>query len=172
MAEPLGLESKRVRLVPYDARWPALFDAEADRLSGLMAAAGLPPVVFEHVGSTAVHGLTAKPILDIAAGRDPDVPAAVYVPVLVGAGYQHRGERGLPGREFFRRGALRTHHLHLVEHGGEHWRRYLLLRDSLRADAALRAAYAALKQELALQFPQDRECYIDGKTAFIERILR
>ena len=168
----LGLESKVVRLAEYDDRWPALFRVEAERLTGIIAAAGLPSLVLEHVGSTSVPGLVAKPILDIAAGRDRNVSTDVYVPVLTEAGYIYRGESGLPGRDFFRLGELRSHHLHLVERGGAHWRRYLMFRDTLRANDALRDEYAAVKKDLARRFPRDREAYIEGKTEIVERILR
>lgn len=170
--EPLGLESGTVRLVPYDARWPALFAEESERIMSIVAAAGLPTLRIEHVGSTAVPGLAAKPILDLAAGRARDVAPAVYIPVLEAAGYLYRGEMGVPGREFFRLGVLRSHHLHLVEHEGEQWRRYLGLRDALRASPALRDRYAALKQDLAGRYPSDREAYTEGKTAFVEEVLR
>ena len=172
MADPLGLESRTVRVVSYDTRWPALFRAEAARLTEAVAAAGIPALTFEHVGSTAVPGLPAKPILDIAAGRRCKSPADIYVPVLEAAGYIYRGDSGLPGREFFRRGNPRSHHLHLVERGGWHWQRYLGFRDALRAEAALRDAYAAVKHELAARYPHDREAYIEGKTAFVENVLR
>jgi len=172
MIESLGLESKAVRVVPYDARWPGLFRDEAARLAEVVAGAGLPVLIFEHVGSTAVPGLAAKPILDLAAGRASECPPSAYVPVIESAGYVYRGDGGLPGREFFRRGRLRTHHLHLVERGGDHWQRYLVFRDALRADTALRDDYAALKRRLAERFPRDREAYIDGKTAFVEAVLR
>jgi GrpB-like predicted nucleotidyltransferase (UPF0157 family) len=172
MSEALGLESKTVRVAAYDSRWPQLFRAEAARLAAAVAAAGLPSLIFEHVGSTAVPGLAAKPILDLAAGRASENAATLYVPVFEGAGYVYRGNGGLPGREFFRRGELRSHHLHLVELYGDHWRRYLVFRDALRSDAALRDEYAALKGRLAVRFPRDREAYIEGKTAFVEAVVR
>ena len=172
MTEPLGLESKAVRLVPYDARWPRLFREEEARLAAAVEAAGLPPIRFEHVGSTAVPGLVAKPVLDIAGARAADVTAATYVPVFESAGYSYRGHGGLPGRDFFRRGAVRSHHLHLVESGSEHWRRYLGFRDALRADPRLAERYATVKLELARRYPRDREAYIEGKKEVVEAILR
>jgi GrpB-like predicted nucleotidyltransferase (UPF0157 family) len=171
MTEPLGLESERVRLVPYDSRWPELFRAEAARLASAVAAAGLPALIFEHVGSTAVPGLAAKPILDLAAGRPSEIAADAYLPVLQAEGWVYRGNSGIPGREFFRRGEPRSHHLHLVEYGGWHWKRYLGFRDALRADSTLRDAYTALKRELAERYSDDREAYIDGKTTFVEAVV-
>ncbi len=172
MSLPLGLESKTVRVVAYDERWPLLFDAEAERIIGAVARAGLPALTIEHVGSTAVPGLAAKPILDIAAGRSPHTPASDYVAVLESLDYVYRGDCGLPGREFFRLGLLRSHHLHLVELGGIHWTRYLRFRDALRADSMRRDAYADLKRSLADRYPRDREAYIAGKTEFVESVLQ
>jgi GrpB-like predicted nucleotidyltransferase (UPF0157 family) len=171
MAEPLGLESKTVRVVPYDDRWPALFEVEAQRIVDAVAAAGVSPLALEHVGSTAVPGLAAKPILDLAAGYDTGTAPAAYIAVFESLGYVYRGDGGLPGREFFRRGAIRSHHLHLVERNGSHWSRYLRFRDALRADAALRDAYASIKHSLAARYPHDREAYIAGKTEFVESVL-
>jgi GrpB-like predicted nucleotidyltransferase (UPF0157 family) len=172
MTEPLGLESKTVRVVPYDERWPALFEAEAKRIVDAVTVAGLPELALEHVGSTAVPGLAAKPILDIAAGHAAGTAPSVYIAVFESLGYLYRGNGGLPGREFFRRGELRSHHLHLVERTGSHWMRYLRFRNNLRDDPLVRDAYAALKQALAVQYPRDREAYILGKTEFVESILR
>ena len=171
MTEPLGLESKTVRVVSYDDRWPALFREEAERIGAAVTAAGLPELALEHVGSTAVPGLSAKPVLDIGAGYAADTDPSVYVAVLESLSYVYRGNAGLPGREFFRRGELRTHHLHLVERHGKHWIGYLRFRDVLRADASVRDAYAALKHELAVRHPRDREAYILGKAAFIAAVL-
>jgi GrpB-like predicted nucleotidyltransferase (UPF0157 family) len=172
MGDALGLESKTVRVVPYDDRWPSLFEAEAKRIRDAVASAGLPTLALEHVGSTAIVGLAAKPILDIAAGYENGIAPAVYIPALESLGYIYRGDGGLPGREFFRRGALRSHHLHLVELGGVHWSRYMRFRDALRADETLRDAYASTKLALAAQYPRDREAYIAGKSEFVESVLR
>jgi GrpB-like predicted nucleotidyltransferase (UPF0157 family) len=170
--EPLRLESKTARVVPYDDRWPVLFEVEAGRITGTVERAGLPALVLEHVGSTAIPGLAAKPILDIAAGRPPAIEPSVYIPAFESIGYVYRGDGGLPGREFLRRGVLRSHHVHLVELNDAHWSRYMRFRDALQVDSSLRDAYAELKETLAARYPRDREAYIAGKTEFVERVLR
>ena len=164
----LGLESGIVRLVPYDPAWPSLFSAEAERLQKLFAAAGLV-VTLEHTGSTAVPGLAAKPLLDILGGYAEGTPVSEYIGVLTAAGYVHRGEQGIPGREFLRRGNPRSYHLHLTAIGSPFWRDHLIFRDRLRADQTLRDAYAALKHDLAARFPRDRAAYIEAKGPFVER---
>ena len=171
MTEPLGLESKTVRVVAYDDRWPVLFEDEAKRIAYAVARTGLPDLALEHIGSTAVPGLAAKPVLDIAAGYSSRAGPLANVVVLESLGYAYRGNAGLPGREFFRRGEPRSHHLHLVEQHGTHWVRYLRFRDTLRADPAVGDAYAALKRALAIRHPRDREAYILGKAEFVEGVL-
>jgi GrpB-like predicted nucleotidyltransferase (UPF0157 family) len=149
-----------------------LFQSEAARILDAVAAAGLPELTLEHVGSTAVPGLAAKPILDIAAGYTGDIAYSTYIAVLASLGYLYRGDGGVPGREFFRRGELRSHHLHLVERHGTHWVHYLRFRNALRADPVVRDAYATLKHDLAVRYPRDREAYTVGKADFVERVLQ
>ncbi|HEX5727239.1 MAG TPA: GrpB family protein [Longimicrobiaceae bacterium] len=167
---PLGLESGTVRLAPYDPAWPGLFAAEAARLAPVLEAHGLS-LRLEHVGSTSVPGLAAKPVLDILAGRPPGEGPERHIAALVAAGYDHRGEQGIPGREFFRRGTPRSYHVHMVEVGSPQWRRHLAFRDHLRAHPEDAAAYSALKAALAARFPRDRETYTESKAPFITEIL-
>jgi len=143
---------------------------EATRLREHFALKNLP-IVIEHTGSTAVPGLAAKPILDILAGYPQGEDVSPYIRTFVEAGYVHRGEQEIPGREFFRRGDPRAYHVHLTTIGSDFWKDHLAFRDSLRADSSLRDRYAALKQELATQFPRDRESYISGKESFVKEVL-
>ena len=166
---PLGLDSGTVRVVPYDPEWPELFRAEAARLQAAIAPA--LSLVIEHTGSTAVPGLAAKPVLDMLAGCRHGASVDAYVVALTKVGFEHRGEQGIPGRRFFRRGNPRAYHLHLTEQGSVFWREQLAFRDALIADAALRDAYAWLKVDLARRFPRDRESYTSGKTAFVQQVL-
>src|SRR6266566_4148153 len=169
MTPLLGLPSGTVQVVDYDDRWPALFSAESARLR---AACGSVPVSLEHVGSTAVPELCAKPVLDILAGHPRTVSALDYVALFQRAGYEHRGDRGVAGHEFFRRGQPRAYHIHLVEEGAALWRGYLAFRDYLRRDAGAARRYADLKRSLAARFPRDREAYIEGKAKFVQEILQ
>ena len=169
MVAPLGLESGVVRLVEYDHRWPDLFAAEAQRIRGQC---GSLPLRLEHIGGTSIPGMCTKPVLDIAAGRPRETSIADYVAVFTRAAYEHRGERGLPGREYFRRGEPRAFHVHLVEEDGPLWSDYLAFRDYLRAHDATKRQFADVKRVLAARFRQDREAYLNAKSPYVEEIVR
>jgi len=157
------------QVVPYDALWPLEFDAEARRIT--RACHGLV-LELEHIGSTSVPDLAAKPIIDILAGVPPRARRAPYVAALVRLGYEHLGAYGIPGRDYFRRGSPRTHHVHMVSVSSAFWRDHLLFRDTLRADAALAREYAALKRELAAAFHDGARRYTDEKGPFIRAVIR
>jgi GrpB-like predicted nucleotidyltransferase (UPF0157 family) len=116
--------------------------------------------------------MCAKPILDIAAGRPHGSSIRNYVAALEQAGYEHSGQRGVPGREYFRRGQPRAYHVHLVEEGGSLWREYLAFRDFLRGHAEDARRFAELKQHLAARFRDDREGYMNAKSSHVHDILR
>jgi GrpB-like predicted nucleotidyltransferase (UPF0157 family) len=169
MLPPLGLEPGVVRLVEYDERWPALFAVELQRIAW---ECGTLPLRLEHIGSTAIAGMCAKPVLDIVAGRPQARSVSDYAAALKRAGFTHRGERGVPGREFFCKGDPRAYHLHLVEADGPLWKDYLSFRDYLRAHAEAAGEFAALKRLLAARFAGDREAYMHAKSARVLEILR
>ena len=158
----LGLAPGLVSLTDHDDAWYAAFLDERERIGAALEGLGCE---IEHVGSTAVRGIPAKPILDIALGcpleRDP---LSLRAP-LENIGYLYRGDFGESGGHLFVRGTelLRTHHLHVVTLQGEQWAAYLALRDLLRADAPSRELYAAAKRALARRFKDDRKSYTDGK---------
>jgi GrpB-like predicted nucleotidyltransferase (UPF0157 family) len=162
-----------VRLVAYDASWPAAFRAEVDRIASRVRAAGLPPLVFEHIGSTAIAGLVAKPILDFMAGHAAGADVPAYVALLAEAGYDPRGPQGVPDRELLVLGdeASRTHHLNLVPAGGAFWHDHLSFRDQLRNDPGLAEAYSTLKRNLASRYTMDRAAYTAGKEAFVRQVV-
>ena len=169
MAAPLGLESGVVRLIEYDARWPALFAAEQQRIRDQC---GTLTLRLEHIGGTSIPGMCAKPVLDIAAGLPRGTSTQDCVAALERAGYEHRGERGVSGRQYFRRGQPRSYHVHLVEVDGPLWRDYLAFRDYLRADTEAACRFADLKRVLAARFSRDRDAYMNAKSLRVEEILR
>lgn len=166
----LGLDRTIVRVVPYQPAWAALFVAEAARLR---AALGERVLAIEHVGSTSVPGLAAKPILDLAASVPSLAGAIDLVPDLQRLGYEHKADPELPERLYFVKGTPehRTHHLSLAEPGSRFWRQHLLFRDVLRANPALAAEYARLKHDLAARHSTDRLAYGAGKKAFIDSVI-
>ena len=169
--QALGLKRTEVVVVPYDPRWPLLFEEASAQLS---AALGPSIMAVHHVGSTAVPGLCAKPILDVLVSVPHFDHAKRLVTQLEVLGYEFRPEEEIPDRHYFRRpsgGELRTHHLSLAEPGSRHHRVTLAFRDALRGNAELAAAYARLKLALAERFPFDRPAYIEGKSAFVRQVL-
>ncbi len=169
--EALGLKRGEVVVVPSDPRWPVLFEEAAAELRATLGPAIL---AVHHVGSTAVPGLCAKPILDVLVTvPDFDDPRELFAPIAL-LGYEYRPDEEIPDRHYFRRpagGEVRTHHLSLAEPGSRHHRVTLAFRDALRRDARLANAYARLKLALAERFPRDRPAYIDGKSQFVAEVL-
>ena len=158
-----------ILIAPYDPLWPREYAAEEARI---MAACRDLPLRLEHVGSTSVPGLSAKPIIDILAGCPSREPRAPYIAALRGLGYEHRGAFGIPGRNYFRRGSPRTHHVHLVSWSSAFWRDQILFRDYLRSDPVAAQEYAVLKRELAAMFADDHARYNEEKGPFINAIVR
>ena len=159
-------------LVPYDPQWPRLFEQEAARVRDLL---GELVTRIEHIGSTAVPGLPAKPIIDLLVGvRSLDEAKQRAVPLLEAVGYSYWRDNPNKERMFLVKGlppnGPRTHHLHMVEPASDSWER-LLFRDYLRAHADEAQRYATLKHDLVAQFPEDREGYTDGKSKYIAGVM-
>lgn len=165
----LGLPSGQVLVVPYDPSWQTAFDTEKQRI--LEACPSDSSVVIEHVGSTAVPGLCAKPILDIMIGIPSNKDGVSLVPFLAELGYFYKGENGIPGRHYFTLGSPRTHHVHMVERNGPIWKKHLLFRDHLRNHLEDRNEYATLKKSLSESFPTDRLRYTESKNELIQTIV-
>lgn len=181
--EVLGLKRGTVRLVDSQAVWPAVFERLAAdiRLTLRDLALGI-----EHVGSTAVPGLKAKPIIDIAIRLAPDAHVEAIMDRLGSLKYTFVADLGdSGGLAFFlnrnpMHGIVSVHisrdeevfaHLHVVGYEDPQWERYLIVRDALRADPALRDEYATLKGELSTRFAENRTAYTDGKAPFMTRLL-
>jgi GrpB-like predicted nucleotidyltransferase (UPF0157 family)/GNAT superfamily N-acetyltransferase len=164
------LEDEPIRISAYDPRWPRLFEQERALLEvaiGRWASGGI-----HHVGSTAVPGLDAKPIVDILVGvEDLETSRASFEP-LGSLGYVYAPYLPEEMHWFCKpHPSRRTHHLHLVPRGSRRFAGELEFRDRLRADPGAAAAYARLKHELAARFGTDREGYTEAKGAFIRGLL-
>ncbi len=168
-APPESSRSYPVVLVPYDASWPRRFAEEKAAISNAL---GDRTVAIEHVGSTAVPGLLAKPTIDIMVGIRRLSEAAACIAALESLGYEYRPdvEAEMPERRYFDKGppGSRSHHLHMVEFAGPFWMRHLLFRNFLRAHPDRAAAYGALKHELAARYTADRVAYTDAKGPFTD----
>ncbi|WP_267420562.1 MULTISPECIES: GrpB family protein [unclassified Curtobacterium] len=161
-----GPEAVHVDLLPYDERWPAVFAEHRDRIRQALGAGG-STVGIEHIGSTAVPGLAAKPIIDVLVTVDDITAEEDHVELLLAAGYVLRVRE--PGHRLVRT-PERTVHVHLYEHGARAVEDYLLFRDRLRSDAEDRALYEATKRELFRRQWDDMNDYADAKTDVIEAI--
>jgi GrpB-like predicted nucleotidyltransferase (UPF0157 family) len=162
--------AKPVVVVDYDTGWPVRYEAEKQLVVGAL---GDRVLGIEHVGSTAVPGLAAKPVVDMMAGVASREVAGECLPALVGIGFtdvtpcdEH------PGWYFCVGKGERPHdvHLHLVEYGGRFWDRHIRFRDYLRVHPATGDEYARLKLALAGRHGRARQAYCDAKTGFIKRV--
>ncbi len=160
-----------VRIVEYDPEWPA---AAARELRRVGEALGSPAVRLEHVGSTSVPGLAAKPIVDLQVAVKALEPQAAYVEPLEAIGYLFVPFATAPEYHFFGKPPERprTHHLHVCEAGGFEERRHLAFRDFLRANPVDAARYEAVKREAARLHPEDRLAYMAGKESILLELER
>lgn len=159
-----------IEIVDYDLTWPEKFETERQLLEEALSPWLVGPV--EHVGSTAVVGLMAKPIIDIMAPVVDLASSKGAIPAAEALQYNYWPYKKQVMHWFCKPSpAYRTHHLHIVPLGAELWKDRLYFRDALRADARLAYEYAALKQECARQFRHDREAYTEAKGTFIQRVL-
>ena len=168
----LGLRRGQVRVVEHDRRWSFVYALMALEISTVT---GIRADRIQHVGSTSVEGLVAKPILDIALGVDDAESVDGVVRHLVEAGFIDRGVgEGSIGRLMVRESSpdVRIVHVHIVEYGTREWRAYVEFRDGLRNDSLMRDQYADVKRTLAQRFPEDRKSYRTAKNAFILKTLQ
>jgi inhibitor of KinA sporulation pathway (predicted exonuclease) len=158
-----------VKIIEYDSGWPKEFEAEAARIRAVL---GGHIKEIEHVGSTALPGVAAKPTIDLMIGVATLEMTADIVGAFEKMDYRYFGEYSIPGRHFFRKGKPPTHHVHWVESGSEFWKKQLLFRDFMRSNPEDCARYVSLKKELAVKYKNDRDKYTLAKTEFIEEINR
>ena len=171
------LTMRNIIVLPYDEKWKQDF---SDIASELTAALGLAPepgalaLAIEHVGSSSVEGLSAKPIIDIdVVVKAGDVQAAIAA--LAGIGYKHEGNLGIEGREAFGytgKEHLREHHLYVCPEDSPELKRHLAFRDYLRSHPQAVEEYSKIKLEAAALFPHDIDAYIAHKSPVIEKIYK
>lgn len=159
---------RRVVVLPYNPEWKRRFEQAAAEINYIF---GDECLEIHHIGSTAVEGLAAKPVIDLM----PVVRCIENIDSFNGKmeerGYIAYGENGLPGRRYFQKGGdERTHHIHVYQEGNEEIRRHLAFRDYLRLHAEEAKKYGALKEKLAFEHPVDIEAYIAEKAALVMEI--
>ena len=162
--------TKQVVVLPYDEKWKqdylAIKNELTDALDGLI-------IGIEHVGSTSVQGLSAKPIIDIDVIIKDNTVLENVISALAGIGYRHEGDLGIPGREAFKydgKEHLRKHLLYVCAEDSTELKRHMLFRDHLRTHPDAVREYSSVKEEGAGLYPYDIDGYIKHKTPFIERI--
>ena len=168
----LGLSRGKVKLLLYQPGWKVLFVREKKRLK---RALGDLAVDIQHVGSTSIPQMTAKPIIDINVGVTSLKTTKAIIHKLTKLGYHYLPDRGIPDtRLFLAHGSdrMRTFYLHLTTYAGEEWNKQLFFRDYLQRHHATARKYVALKKKLAVKFKEQRELYTAGKAEFIAGIVK
>lgn len=164
------MKTKKVIVLPYDPQWAADFEAIRRELA---EALGDLAVSIEHVGSTAVPGLSAKPIIDLDVVIEDYAAFPGVVERLAGIGYIHEGDLGIPEREAFKyeyKPHLRKHHLYVCPRDSRELKRHLTFRDYLRSHPEAVKRYGQIKEQCAKLYPEDIDGYIAWKTPCIEEL--
>jgi GrpB-like predicted nucleotidyltransferase (UPF0157 family) len=163
---------REIIISDYDPIWVALFEIEKSRLETSLAS--YAPAI-EHIGSTSVPGLAAKPVIDIMVGiaNEEDLDALIIPVETLDFEYVKQYEDVMPYRRYFRRdtGGIRSHHIHAVVSTHEFWTTHLAFRNHLRSNSADTSAYEALKRRLAVEYRFDPKGYTDAKAEFIQKII-
>jgi GrpB-like predicted nucleotidyltransferase (UPF0157 family) len=156
-----------IHLSEHDPQWPILFGAEVQRVS-----LGLPAdVMIEHIGSTAIPGLVAKPVIDIMVGTEPHHQIEAVRAVLVELGYEDMDEAGVPGRFYFRRRVGAAFNIALMSRGGPLWTANLAFRDYLRTSPDARREYSEIKRQAFNNGIRSLLAYSDYKSAVLSRLM-
>jgi len=168
----IGLDNRVVKLSKYDKKWVLLFEKEKNLI--LSSLRNVEVVDVQHVGSTSIPGVVAKPIIDIAIGLKRFADAKKCIKPLRKAGYEYREQFGGRWRYLFVKGppTCRTIHVHIQRWGGRDWKDLTLFRDYMKTHPRARKEYVKLKQELVSKYSNQRKLYLKSKDAFIKKIIR
>ncbi|KQO12065.1 GrpB family protein [Paenibacillus sp. Leaf72] len=164
--------TKVVEVVPYDPMWKEQFQQIKNMIEGYI---GDLILGIEHVGSTSVEGLPAKPIIDLDVVVEDYSVLQAIVERLAKEGFEHQGNLGIKGREAFKRtfpDNFMKYHLYVCPKDGKGYLEHIAFRDYLRSNEAARREYGSLKDKLADQHRHDIDSYCDGKTEFVTTILQ
>ncbi len=162
--------TKHVVVLPYDERWKQDFQAIKNEIQDAL---GQLALAIEHVGSTSVKGLSAKPIIDIDVIIEDSSLLGSVISSLAAIGYHHEGDLGIAGREAFKyegKDHLQKHHLYVCPKDSVELKRHIAFRNYLRSHPEAVREYSQIKEEGARIYPNDIEKYIEHKTSFIEKI--
>ena len=167
----IGLKRGVVVLKPYNKVWNKAFEQEASLISEKISDY---IIEIQHIGSTAIHGIVAKPIIDLAVAINSLSNIEKIIEPLNEIDFIHRGEQGIPGRHLFVKGDedRRTHHMHVMEKTNGEWRKHIVFRDYLISHPSVARKYGKLKMKLFKKHEHDREKYTDGKSDFIQKIVK
>lgn len=159
----------KIEVTEYQEIWPQLFKDESQKIKNIF---GEELIAIYHIGSTSVHDLKAKPIIDIMPIVKQIENVDSIIIQMTEIGYESLGENGLVGRRFFRKGGdNRTHHIHVFQvDNSSDIDRHLAVRDYLRTHHEARVKYGHLKEKLAIKFPDDIDSYVNGKDKFVKEL--
>ena len=166
------MRTSYVTVIPYSDQWERDFLKIKDEIK---SALGELAESIEHVGSTSVRGLSAKPVIDIDVVISDSSVLSDVIAALGRIGYQHEGDLGITGREAFRydgKDHLQKHHLYVCPNDSSELKKHIAFRDYLRSHPEAAAEYSRIKEEGAALYPEDIDRYIEYKTPFIEKIYR
>jgi GrpB-like predicted nucleotidyltransferase (UPF0157 family) len=161
---------RKVEVVPHNSKWRDIFDVESKSIADAL---GENVVNVHHIGSTAIQGIYAKPIIDLLVEVKDIVKVDGQSSSMESLGYEAMGELGIPGRRYFRKDnqeGVRTHHIHTFKVSSEQVKRHLAFRDYMIAHPEDAQRYSELKRRLAREYPTNIDGYMDGKDGFIKEM--
>jgi len=162
---------RKIEVVPYNSDWPTMFKQEAEQITAIF---GNEVISVQHIGSTSIPGIAAKPIIDILVEVQDIQRIDLFDAVMIKQGYLPKGDFGLAGRRFIIKGdeLYRTHHIHMFATGHYRLEEHVIFRDYMIAHPKIAQKYGQLKLQLAKRYPYDSDGYMAGKEGLIQQINR
>jgi GrpB-like predicted nucleotidyltransferase (UPF0157 family) len=167
----IGQHKRDLTIVPYQSGWKELFEQEANRLRNVL---GKKALRIEHIGSTSIPNMAAKPIIDIMVAIDSLTQATELIPIIEALDYIYKPHDTVPERMFFAKEnqpEFRTHHLNLTEPGSGFWKNQIAFRNYLRTHDQIAAEYITLKKHIAQEYARTKQLDPEAKSEFVARVL-